>query len=114
MSTEDFFWRGRGRSFHVEEPKTEKARELTVESLVRGIWRLRDQKQSGEYGRVCKVEDSHKHKTTDLHLLDYQLHGRSWRRRSSVRDLFIAESVSLVLNFLCDWKPVVPVSSLRM
>ena len=30
-----------GRSFHVEGPKTEKAREPTVESLVQGIWRLR-------------------------------------------------------------------------
>ena len=32
---------GEARSFHVEGPKTEKAREPTVESLVRGIWRLR-------------------------------------------------------------------------
>ena len=31
----------RGRPFHAEEPKTEKAREPTVESLVRGIWRPR-------------------------------------------------------------------------
>ena len=30
--------RGRGRSFHVDRPKTEKAREPTV---VRGTWRLR-------------------------------------------------------------------------
>ena len=30
-----------GRSFNVDGPKTEKAREPTVESLVRGIWRLR-------------------------------------------------------------------------
>ena len=29
-----------GRSFHVDGPKTEKAREPTVESLVGGIWRL--------------------------------------------------------------------------
>ena len=27
--------------FHVEWPKTEKAREPAVESLVQGIWRLR-------------------------------------------------------------------------
>ena len=40
-STESFCRRGRGRSFHVEEPKTEMVREPTVESLVRGIWRLR-------------------------------------------------------------------------
>ena len=33
--------RGRGRSFHVDGPKTEKGREPTVESQVRGIWRLR-------------------------------------------------------------------------
>ena len=31
----------RGRSFHVDGPKTEKAREPTVEGLVRGIWRRR-------------------------------------------------------------------------
>ena len=36
-SREGFCWRGRGRSFHVDGPKTEKAREPTVESLVRGI-----------------------------------------------------------------------------
>ena len=38
-SREGFCRRGRGRSFH--EPKTEKAREPTMENLVRGIWRLR-------------------------------------------------------------------------
>ena len=32
--------KGKG-SFHADGPKTEKAREPTVESLVRGIWRLR-------------------------------------------------------------------------
>ena len=40
-SREDFCRRGRGRSFHVDGPKTEKAREPTVESLVPEIWRLR-------------------------------------------------------------------------
>ena len=40
-SRDGFCQRGRGRSFHVDGPKTEKAREPTVESLVRGIWRLR-------------------------------------------------------------------------
>ena len=40
-SREGFCRRGRGRSFHTDGPKTEKARELTVESLVRGIWRPR-------------------------------------------------------------------------
>ena len=33
--------RGRGRSVQVDGPKAEKAREPTVESLMRGIWRLR-------------------------------------------------------------------------
>ena len=32
---------GSGRSFHIAGPKIEKAWEPTVESLVRGIWRLR-------------------------------------------------------------------------
>ena len=36
-----FCWRGRGRSFYTEGPKTEKAREPTVQSLVRGFWKLR-------------------------------------------------------------------------
>ena len=40
-SREGLCRRGRGRSFHVDGPKTEKAREPAVESLVRGIWRLR-------------------------------------------------------------------------
>ena len=33
--------RGRGRFFHVDGPKTKKAREPTVGSLVQGVWRLR-------------------------------------------------------------------------
>ena len=40
-SREGFCRRGRGRSFHVDGPKTEKARDPTMESLVRGICRLR-------------------------------------------------------------------------
>ena len=40
-SREGFCRRGRGRAFHVDGPKTEKAREPTVLSLVQGIWRLR-------------------------------------------------------------------------
>ena len=39
-SSDGFCRRGRGRSFHVDGPKTEKAREPTVDSLERGIWRL--------------------------------------------------------------------------
>ena len=40
-SREGFCRRGMRRSFHVDGPKTEKAREPTVGCLVRGIWRLR-------------------------------------------------------------------------
>ena len=36
-SRKGFCRRGRGRSFHVEGPMSEKAREPTVESPVRGI-----------------------------------------------------------------------------
>ena len=61
---EGFCRRGRGRSFHVDGPKTKKAREPTVESLVRGFWRLRiSEAEWIEYGRACKVEDSHRDKT---------------------------------------------------
>jgi len=40
-SREGFCQRGKGRSFHVKGPKTEKAQEPTVGSLVQGTWRLR-------------------------------------------------------------------------
>ena len=40
-SREGFCRRGRGRSFHVDGPKIEKALEPTVESLVQRTWRLR-------------------------------------------------------------------------
>ena len=40
-SREGFCRRGRGRSFHVDGPKTEKAWEPTAEGLVRAIWSLR-------------------------------------------------------------------------
>ena len=33
--------KGKGHSMLSDGPKTEKAREPTVESLVRGIWKLR-------------------------------------------------------------------------
>ena len=49
---ESFCGRGKGKSFQAEGPKTEKAREPTVESLVQGIWRLR---VSGAERRVREV-----------------------------------------------------------
>ena len=89
-SRDGFCRRGKGRSFHVDGPKTEKAREPTVESLVRGIWRLRVSKAE----RRVREGVSVKLKTvTEI-------------GRSSARDTFIAESVYLVLNSLLDWKPV--------
>ena len=39
-SDNSFFWTGRGRSLHVDGPKSENAGEQTVESLVRGNWIL--------------------------------------------------------------------------
>ena len=48
---------------HVEGPKTEKARESSVESLVQEIWRLRVSETGRAYRRVCKVEDIHRDKT---------------------------------------------------
>ena len=86
QSREGYFRRGRGRTFPVDGPKTEKAPEPKVESLVLGIWRRRESKT---VRRGCV-----KLKTvTEI-------------RRSSARDTFIAESVDLVLNSLWDWKPV--------
>ena len=38
---EGFYRRRRARLINVSGPKTEKAREPTMESLVRGIWKLR-------------------------------------------------------------------------
>ena len=40
-SREGFVRKGRAKSFHLEEPNTEKAQEPAVETLVRGVWRLR-------------------------------------------------------------------------
>ena len=49
----------KGKFIHVDGPKTEKAREPAVESLVQQIWRLSVlEKKRGEYRRACKVEDS--------------------------------------------------------
>ena len=59
-SRKGFCRRGRGRSFHVEGPKTEKVRESTVGSLgTRNLEADRDyQNPSGEYRRLCEAEDT--------------------------------------------------------
>ena len=54
--------RGKRRSFHADGPNTERAREPAVESLVRGIWRLRVSEAERRV-RECKVEDSHRDQT---------------------------------------------------
>ena len=76
---------GSGRSFHIAGPKIEKAWEPTVESLVRGIWRL----------RVSETEQKSTRQKTLTEIT-----------RCSARDTFTAESVYLVLNSLLDWEPV--------
>ena len=62
-SREGFCRRGMGRSFYADWLKTEKAQEpqWRVWCEESGGWEY--QKQSGEYGRVCKFEDSHRDKT---------------------------------------------------
>ena len=85
-SREGFCPRGRGRSLHVDGPKTKKSREPKVESLVRGIWKLRVSKAERRAWEGVKLKT-----VTEI-------------RRSSARKTFIAESVYLVLNFLWDWE----------
>ena len=66
---------------------------MEIESLVRGIWRLRVSKAErrvlgGGGGVLVKLKT-----VAEI-------------RRSSDGDTFIVESVYLVLNSLLDWKPV--------
>ena len=63
-STEGFCWRGRARPYRVDGRETENAREPTVESLVRRIWRLRSGRPADEFwdtvGTVGKFTPSYK------------------------------------------------------
>ena len=64
-SRKGFCQRGRGRSFHVDGPNNRKgAGTNSGESGARNLEAETSEyeKQSGEYGRVCKVEDNHKDK----------------------------------------------------
>ena len=87
-SREGFCQRGRGRSFHIDGPKTEKAREPTVESgarnLVAGSMRSRAESTGGcvKLNTVTEIGGG------------------------SARDAFITENVYLVLTSLLDWEPV--------
>ena len=80
-SRQCFCQRGRGRSFHVDEPKTEKARnqQWRVWCEESGGWEY--QKKSREYGRVCKVEDGHRDKTEQCPRYIYE--SKSYRIHSS-------------------------------
>ena len=85
-SRECFCRRERGISFHVDGPKTEKAREPTVESLVRGL----NLEAESIRSRVESTGGCVKLKTvTEI-------------RWGSARDTFKTESVYLVLNSLLD------------
>ena len=87
-SRDSFYWRRRGRSFHVDGPTIEKARKPTVESGARNL------EAESIRTRAESTEGCVKLKTvTEV-------------RRSSARDTFIAESVYLVLNSLLDWESV--------
>ena len=89
-SRKAFCQRGRRRSFHVDGPKTQKAREPTMD-IESGAKNLEAEsiRSRAESTRGCV-----KLKTvTEI-------------RRSSARDRFLAESVYHVLNSLLDWKPV--------
>ena len=58
------FFRRRGRSFHADWMKMEKAQEPTVESLVLGIWRLRVSEAEQSDGGCVKLKAaSHRGKT---------------------------------------------------
>ena len=86
-SREIFSFGDEGEGHSIERGRRRKRlRNRKVDSLVRGLWRLRE---SEEYGRVCKVEDSHRDNTVQC-----------------TRYIYIAESVDLVvvLNSLWDWK----------
>ena len=55
VRSEGFCQRGKRRSLHVEGLNTEKARELTVESLVQENWRLRvSAAKQGVWERVIR------------------------------------------------------------
>ena len=73
----------------MERPKTKKAREATVESLVRELWRQRVSEARAESTGGCVKSKT----VTEI-------------RRSSALDTFIAESGYIVLKSLWDWKPV--------
>ena len=87
-SREGFSRRGRGRSFHVEGPKTKGAGTNSGESGARNLEAESIRSGAERTGGHVKWKT-----VTEI-------------RRSSVRDIFIAESVYLVLNSLPDWKRV--------
>ena len=87
-SREGFCRRGRGRSFHIDEPKTKGAGTNSGESGARNLEAESIRNGAESTGRRVKLKTVQE------------------IRRSSARDTFIAESVYLVLKSLLDWKPV--------
>ena len=79
---------GRGRSFHVDGPKTEGAGTHSEGSGARNLEAESIRSGAESTGGRVKLKT-----VTEI-------------RRSSAHDTFIAESVCLVLNSLLDWKPV--------
>ena len=94
MESWESFCQRKGKVISCRGTKTEKLQEPTVESLVRGIERLRVLEakwtvQNRVFRRVHKVKDSHRDKTEQ----------HAW-------SFFTAESAYLVLNSWWDWEPV--------
>ena len=81
-SLEGFYWRGRGRSFHVDGLKTEKGQEpaVEIESGARNLVAESIRSRAESTGGCVKLKT-----VTEI-------------RRSSARDMFIAECLYLVLN----------------
>ena len=87
-SREGFCRRGRGRSFHVDGPKTEGAGTNSGESGARNQEAESIRSGAETTGRCVKLKT-----VPEI-------------RRSRARDTFIAESVYLVLNPLLHWEPL--------
>ena len=87
-SREGCYRRGRGRSFHADGPKTEKAREPTGQSGARNLEADNIRSRVESTGGCVKLKT-----VTKI-------------RHSTAHDRFIAENIYLVVNSLLDWEPV--------
>ena len=85
-SREGCFRKGRGRSFHADGSKTEKAREPTVESGARNLEAENIRSRAESTGGCVKLKTVTKINTAP--------------------DTFIAENIYRLLNSLLDWELV--------